>query len=116
MEKLFTILFKVPELQRKILMTAMFLAVYRIGFYIPLPIVDQSRLQAWKSSINSTAAGRVFGTVAMFGGASFGMSTIFGLGIMPYISASIIFQLMASVVPFARSHDEGGRKRSQKDQ
>ena len=41
MDKLYTILFKVPELQRKILMTAMFLAIYRIGFYIPLPIVDQ---------------------------------------------------------------------------
>ncbi len=114
MEKLYTILFKVPELQRKILMTAMFLAVYRIGFYIPLPIVDQSRLQAWKSSVNSTAAGRVFGTVAMFGGASFGMSTIFGLGIMPYISASIIFQLMASVVPSLEAmmkEGESGRKK-----
>ena len=45
MDKLFTILFKVPELQRKILMTAMFLAIYRVGFYIPLPIVDQHRSQ-----------------------------------------------------------------------
>ena len=45
MGKLYTILFKVPELQRKILMTAMFLAIYRIGFYIPLPIVDQDKLQ-----------------------------------------------------------------------
>ena len=45
MGKLYTILFKVPELQRKILMTAMFLAIYRIGFYIPLPIVDQGKLQ-----------------------------------------------------------------------
>ena len=97
--KLYTILFKVPELQRKILMTAMFLAIYRIGFYIPLPIVDQSKLQKWQEMQSSSASGKVFGTVAMFGGTSIGMSTIFGLGIMPYISASIIFQLLGSVVP-----------------
>ena len=47
MDKLFTILFKVPELQRKILMTAMFLAIYRIGYFIPLHVVDQAKLAAW---------------------------------------------------------------------
>ena len=114
MEKLFTILFKVPDLQKKILMTALFLAVYRIGFYIPLPIVDQSKLQVWKANAGSSTAGRVFGTVAMFGGTSVGMSTVFGLGIMPYISASIIFQLMASVVPSLEAmmkEGESGRKK-----
>jgi preprotein translocase subunit SecY len=112
--KLYTILFKVPELQRKILITAMFLAIYRIGFYIPLPVVDQSRLARWQESLSSTAAGRVFGTVAMFGGTQIGMSTIFGLGIMPYISASIIFQLLGSVVPSLEAmmkEGESGRKR-----
>ena len=49
MNKLFTILFKVPELQRKILMTAMFLAIYRIGYFIPLYVVDQARLASWAS-------------------------------------------------------------------
>ncbi len=114
MQKLFTILFKVPELQRKILMTAMFLAIYRIGFYIPLPIVDQSKLQAWIEGMSKTGAGRIFGTVAMFGGTQIGMSTIFGLGIMPYISASIIFQLLASVVPSLEAmmkEGESGRKK-----
>jgi preprotein translocase subunit SecY len=112
--KLYTILFKVPELQRKILITAMFLAIYRIGFYIPLPVVDQSRLARWQESLSSTAAGRVFGTVAMFGGTQVGMSTIFGLGIMPYISASIIFQLLGSVVPSLEAmmkEGESGRKK-----
>ena len=52
MDKLYTILFKVPELQRKILMTAMFLAIYRIGFYIPLPIVDQDQLQSWQEQLS----------------------------------------------------------------
>ena len=114
MGKLYTILFKVPELQRKILMTAMFLAIYRIGFYIPLPIVDQTRFEGWQKSMQNTAAGKVFGTVAMFGGTQIGMSTIFGLGIMPYISASIIFQLLGSVVPSLEAlmkEGESGRKK-----
>ena len=114
MGKLYTILFKVPELQRKILMTAMFLAIYRIGFYIPLPIVDQGKLQMWQEQMNSSTSGKVFGTVAMFGGTQIGMSTIFGLGIMPYISASIIFQLLGSVVPTLEAmmkEGESGRKK-----
>src|SRR5207237_2791483 len=109
-----TILFKVPELQRKILMTAMFLAIYRVGFYIPLPIIDQSRLAEWQQQMSQSTAGRVFGTVAMFGGTSIGMSTIFGLGIMPYISASIIFQLLGSVIPSLEAmmkEGESGRKK-----
>src|SRR5262245_54575562 len=95
-------------------MTAMFLAIYRVGFYIPLPIVDQSKLQAWVENLNKTGYGRVFGTVAMFGGTQIGMSTIFGLGIMPYISASIIFQLLGSVVPSLEAmmkEGESGRKK-----
>ena len=114
MGKLFTILFKVPELKNKILMTAMFLAIYRIGFYIPLPIVDQQKLEKWQEVQSQNPAGRVFGTVAMFGGTSVGMSTIFGLGIMPYISASIIFQLLGSVVPSLEAmmkEGESGRKK-----
>jgi preprotein translocase subunit SecY len=113
-QKLITIFFKVPELQRKILMTAMFLAIYRIGFYIPLPIVDQSKLASWQEQMSQTAGGRLFGTVAMFGGTNVGMSTVFGLGIMPYISASIIFQLLASVVPSLEAlmkEGESGRKK-----
>ena len=114
MGKLYTILFKVPELQRKILMTAMFLAIYRVGFYIPLPIVDQDKLKGWQEVQSQSATGKVFGTVAMFGGTQIGMSTIFGLGIMPYISASIIFQLLGSVVPSLEAmmkEGESGRKK-----
>ncbi len=112
MEKLLTI-FKVPELRRKILFTAALLAIYRIGFYVPLPILDQKKLSSWEQQ-QSGAAGKLFGTVAMFGGTQIGMSTIFGLGIMPYISASIIFQLLASVVPALEAmmkEGESGRKR-----
>ncbi|APW61395.1 preprotein translocase subunit SecY [Paludisphaera borealis] len=113
MDKLLTV-FKIPELRRKILFTAMLLAIYRIGFYIPLPIVNQAQLRNWEEQLNSNAAGKIFGTVAMFGGTQIGMSTIFGLGIMPYISASIIFQLLGSVVPSLEAmmkEGESGRKR-----
>jgi preprotein translocase subunit SecY len=105
---------KVPELRRKILMTAALLAIYRIGFYIPLPVVDQAKLAAWQHGLAKDPGGRIFGTVAMFGGTNIGMSTIFGLGIMPYISASIIFQLLASVVPTLEAlmkEGESGRKK-----
>ena len=114
MQKLLTILFKVPELQRKILMTAMFLAIYRVGFYIPLPVVDQSKMDEWVAGQSNSAAGKILGTVSMFGGTQIGMSTIFGLGIMPYISASIIFQLLGSVVPSLEAlmkEGESGRKK-----
>jgi preprotein translocase subunit SecY len=112
-EKLLTI-FKVPELRRKVLFTAALLAIYRIGFYVPLPIVNQAQLKSWEEQQSGNTAGKLFGTVAMFGGTSIGMSTIFGLGIMPYISASIIFQLLASVVPSLEAmmkEGESGRKR-----
>lgn len=113
MDQLITI-FKIPELRRKIFFTALLLAIYRIGFYVPLPIVNQAQLQSWEEQLESGAAGKLFGTVAMFGGTSIGMSTIFGLGIMPYISASIIFQLLGSVVPALEAmqkEGEAGRKR-----
>jgi preprotein translocase subunit SecY len=112
-DKLLTI-FKVPELRRKILFTALLLSIYRIGFYVPLPIVNQEKLKSWEDKQTGNTAGKLFGTVAMFGGTSIGMSTIFGLGIMPYISASIIFQLLGSVVPALEAmmkEGESGRKR-----
>src|SRR5690606_22538151 len=113
-QKLFTILFKVPELQRKILFTAAMLAIYRIGFYIPLPSVDQAKLASWHDQMSPTAGGRLFRTVAMFGRTNIGMSTIFGVGIMPCISASIIFRLLASVVTCLEAwmkEGESGRKK-----
>jgi len=113
-EKLITILFRVPELQRKILITAGFLALFRIGSFIPLPIVNQEQLQRNIEQMSQSAAGRVMATVALFGGTQIGMSTIFGLGIMPYISASIIFQLLGSIVPSLEAlmkEGESGRRK-----
>ncbi|MGL4463277.1 MAG: preprotein translocase subunit SecY, partial [Planctomycetia bacterium] len=98
MDKLFTV-FKIPELRNKILFTLGLLAIYRLGFYVPLPFVDQAGLRSWADQSLSDDWNRVLSHVGMFSGTDIGTSTIFGLGIMPYISASIIFQLLASVVP-----------------
>lgn len=114
MDKLLT-LFKVPELRQKILITAMFLLLYRIGSNVPLPIVDQGNVYKWAQGMASGAAGKMFGYVAMLSGINdLNNITIFGLGIMPYISASIIFQLLASVVPSLEKlmkEGESGRKK-----
>lgn len=112
MNKLITI-FKIPELTRKILITAMFLIVYRVGFYVPLPALDQVKM-AEKLSGASGALGQILGFVSMFTGGSLSQSCIFGFGVMPYISASIIFQLLASVYPpleKLQKEGESGRKK-----
>jgi preprotein translocase subunit SecY len=96
--RLFTI-FKIKELRQKILITILFLAIYRIGFHVPLPIIDQREMaKAMAGSENE-----LLGLISMFSGGSLSQSTIFGLGIMPYISASIIFQLLAGAELIIRS-------------
>ena len=106
------VVFTIPELRKKILFTLGLLAVYRIGWQIPLPIVDQSQMTAFFQS--SSGVGQLFQQVAVFSAAQLNQITIFGLGIMPYISASIIFQLLGSVWgPLERLQKEGesGRKK-----
>ena len=94
--------FKVPELRNKVLFTLFLLAIYRIGFSVPLAGVDQSKFEEiiqQQSSGQNTAAGKIASYVSIFSGGNINQSTIFGLGLMPYISASIIFQLGATVIP-----------------
>ena len=93
--------FKIPELRTKIFLTILLLAVYRMGFSIPLPFIDQGELKSQVEKFGSSQGGfgQVMQIVALFSASSIGNSTIFGLGIMPYISASIIFQLLGSVYP-----------------
>jgi preprotein translocase subunit SecY len=91
-------IFAIPELRQKILLTLMFLAIYRIGYAIPLPFIDQAKMPS-RSSGAGGALGNILGFVSMFSGGNLSQATIFGLGIMPYISASIIFQLLAAVYP-----------------
>ena len=90
-------IWKIPELRNKLLFTIAMLAIYRLGSFIPLPGVDQAALAAWAENSSSGALGNLISFVAIFTGGNLGQSTIFGLGIMPYISAAIIFQLLASV-------------------
>ncbi|TVQ60326.1 MAG: preprotein translocase subunit SecY [Phycisphaerales bacterium] len=110
--------FRIPELRNKILFTLSMLAVYRIGFWIPLPGVDQSALATFfqEQSEQGTAAGRAAEFVAIFSGGSFSQSTIFGLGVMPYISAAIIFQLLQAVSPTLKRLREEGPSGQQKIQ
>jgi len=90
-------IFRIRELRNKLLFTIGMLAIYRIGFFIPLPGVSQELLEQWAKDAQGGAAGNLIAYVGIFTGGSLGQSTIFGLGIMPYISAAIIFQLLASV-------------------
>jgi preprotein translocase subunit SecY len=102
--------FKIKELRQKIFITLLFLAIYRIGFHIPVPMINQyEMLNAMRGSDEG-----LLGLISMFSGGSLSQSTIFGLGIMPYISASIIFQLLASVWPpleKLQKEGEAGRKK-----
>ncbi len=103
-------IFRIPDLQNKVLFTVAMLCVYRIGFWIPVPGVDQSALgEFFQTQTESGGAfGRMAAFVSVFSGGNFGQSTIFGLGIMPYISAAIIFQLLASAYePLKKLQQEG---------
>jgi preprotein translocase subunit SecY len=113
MNKLITI-FKIPELAQKIGITLLFLVIYRIGFHVPLPVINQEKMMQTMAGAQQGALGQVLGFVSLFSGGTFSQSTIFGLGIMPYISASIIFQLLASVYPpleKLQKEGESGRKK-----
>lgn len=113
MNQLFTI-FKIPELRVKIGITLLFLIIYRIGFWVPLPFIDQTEMVKYMASASQSAVGQVLGFVSLFSGGTFTNSTIFSLGIMPYISASIIFQLLGSVYPpleKLQKEGESGRKK-----
>ncbi|MBU1701392.1 MAG: preprotein translocase subunit SecY [Candidatus Eisenbacteria bacterium] len=107
----FQSMFKIPELKRRLLMTALLLVIYRLGGHIPTPIVDGGALAAY---FKSQAQGTLLGLYDLFVGGNFSKATIFALGIMPYISASIILQLFGAVIPyFERLQKEGeeGRKK-----
>jgi preprotein translocase subunit SecY len=87
---------KVPELRRRLLFTLGMLAVYRLGVAIPTPGIDGRALGAFFAQ----ASNSVFGLVNLFSGGALEQFSIFALGIMPYISASIILQLLTVVVPY----------------
>ncbi len=108
------VVFTIPELRQKILLTLALLAIYRIGWQIPLPIVDQEAMRRVFSAQDGGGLGQLVSQVAVFSASQLSQATIFGLGIMPYISASIIFQLLGTVwKPLEQLQKEGetGRKK-----
>jgi preprotein translocase subunit SecY len=103
-------IFDVPELKRKLLFTFLIVVIYRIGGHITVPGIDVTRLMEWFSTQQNT----VFGLLDMFVGGGLQRATVFALGIMPYISASIIFQLLPPVFPYfekLQKEGEEGRKK-----
>ena len=108
------VVFTIPELRQKILLTLLLLAIYRVGWQIPLPIVDQQKMTAFFSQRASQGWATCSNRWPSSAPARLSQATIFGLGIMPYISASIIFQLLGSVYPpleKLQKEGESGRKK-----
>lgn len=101
---------KIPELRRRILLTLALLSVYRVGVFITVPGVNRGAM----AQLVGDAGGGLLGLVNLFTGGALTMMSIFALGIMPYISSSIILQLMTMVVPAIerlRKEGEAGRKK-----
>jgi preprotein translocase subunit SecY len=101
---------KIPELKRRLLITAGLLAAYRLGAHVPTPGVDGEALARFFDSVQGT----LLGLVDLFSGGNLRRLTVFALGIMPYISASIILQLLTVVIPALErlaKEGEAGRKK-----
>lgn len=103
-------IFKIPELRRKVLITLALILVYRIGRHIPVPGVNGEALTAFFEAQKGT----LFGLFDLFSGGNLTRATVFALGIMPYISSSIIFQLLVTVIPYLEKlskEGDAGRKK-----
>lgn len=101
---------KIPELQKRIIFTFLLLAVYRIGAHVPTPGIDTQALAAFFEQ----ARGSLLGLFDMFAGGALSRLSVFALGIMPYISASIILQLLTVAVPYLEKlskEGEAGRRK-----
>lgn len=99
----------IPELRKRILFTLLVLALYRLGTFIPTPGVDIGKIREFLG----TQAGSALGLVNLFSGGNFEQFSIFALGIMPYITAAIIMQLLVTVIPalekLQKESEEGRR-------
>ena len=106
-------IFKIPELKRRLLFTLLVFVVYRVGGHIPVPGINAQALGEFLAMQQNT----LFGLYDLFAGGNFSRATVFALGIMPYISASIILQLMGTVIPalqkIQQEGDEGRKKITQ---
>lgn len=101
---------RIPELKRRVIFTLLMLLVYRVGVHVPVPGINSAKLKAFFESTQQT----LFGVIDMFTGGAMENFSVFSLGIMPYISASIILQLLTVVVPHLErlsKEGEAGRKK-----
>lgn len=112
MIKAFQNALKIPELRKRLIFTALLLIIYRLGAHITLPGIDDQALEAFFQQLMERG-GNVIGFIDLFSGGAFSQMTIFALGIQPYISASIIMQLLAVMVPSLEklSKEPDGRKK-----
>ena len=102
-------IFKIPDLKKRVFITAGLLIVYRLGCYVSTPGINGAALSQFFQQIGRTAGGSLLGIVNMFSGGALGRLTIFALGIMPYISSSIIMQLLTAVIPALEKLSKEGR-------
>ena len=92
--------FKIPDLKKKILFTALFLVLYRLGSFIPTPGVNTAALKEFFRVQSQTGGNTLFDMFNLFVGGNFERASIFALGIMPYITASIVIQLLGGIIPY----------------
>ena len=97
------------ELTRRIVISLLLLVVYRLGCHIPIPGVDTKLLGEYMDSIGKTAGGNIIEMFNMFNGGAFKQATIFALGIMPYISVSIVMQILTLTVPYFEKLSKGAQ-------
>jgi len=106
-------IFKIEELRKRIVYTILLLLIYRLGSFVVLPGIDPMQL----SNLQAQASGGLVGLLNMFSGGAFGNASIFALGVMPYISASIVIQLLGIMIPYfqrmQREGESGRRKMNQ---
>jgi preprotein translocase subunit SecY len=106
--------FKIPDLRRKLLFTLGIIAIYRVGGWIPIPGIE---IELLRDAVGGGAAGGIVGIINVFAGGALQQMAVFALGIMPYITASIIMQLLAVVIPkletLQREGEQGRKKITQ---
>ena len=111
MLKAFLNAFRVPDLRNKILFTLLVIAIYRFGSHVPVPVVDISELQRQLAASGSTG---FLAFIDLFSGGALGRMAVFGLGIMPYITSSIIMQLLTVVIPKLQQWQDQGEAGTKK--
>ncbi|MBU0744516.1 MAG: preprotein translocase subunit SecY [Gammaproteobacteria bacterium] len=107
--------FKIPDLRQRILFTLALICVYRLGCFIPIPGINSEALSQFFANVTSKQGGTLFDIMDLFTGRALSQMTVFALGIMPYISSSIIMQLLTVVIPslekLAKEGGDYGRKK-----